>query len=104
MLRKTLLTMAVGAAAFAFGARPSQAVEFDFGAVQPSNIGTCSHVAGDAGFVCSNGATFNFGAGNPTVTANGYANIVGGVATTPQAITWKPASFMGVTNTPDEQG
>lgn len=105
MLRKTLFTLVLGVGAFAFGASSSKAVEFNFGSVTPNNIGTCTHASGDDGFVCNSGATFNFsGSGGPTVTANGYANIVGGVATNLQAITWKPASFGGVTNAADEQG
>jgi len=69
MLRKTLLTIAVGVAALAFGASSSKAVEIDFGALAlPGGCNATSDA--QAGHVCGNTVTYT---GTPAGTLTGQS-------------------------------
>jgi hypothetical protein len=87
MLRKTLLTIAVGVAALAFGASTSKAVEIDLGGLTGA-AGACTHAAGDEGLVCGSTLTFpGTAAGTLTATAfNASPNVAAGTA----FLTFKP--------------
>jgi PEP-CTERM motif len=100
MLRKTLLIIAVGVAAFGLGASSSKAVpvEFDFGN-NPTNLptSTVGCVAAGVGAVCPNTLTFNgSSAGLGTLTANSFTGAPG--ATPSGFLTYKPenAGFLGI--------
>jgi PEP-CTERM motif len=73
VLRKTLLTIAVGISALAFGAGPSRATII-FGNETPSASCTASTGAGQTGdFICSNPQVFTSAAGD-VLTATGLSN------------------------------
>src|SRR5215469_17817631 len=69
MLRKTLLTIAVGVAALAFGASSSKAVEIDFGALALPG-GCNATLDAQAGHVCGNTVTYT---GTPAGTLTGQS-------------------------------
>jgi hypothetical protein len=97
MLRKTLLTIAIGAAALAFGASSSKAAEIDFGGLTGAAAG-CSHSGTDPGLVCSNTLTFT-GTAAGTLTATSFSGSPNSPAGT-SFLTFKPINpFGGVTNT-----
>jgi PEP-CTERM motif len=82
----------------AAGTGPARAVEIDFGTLTPNGgLSGCSNVGG-GNFVCNSGLAFTTSSG--TFTATGYANIVGGVATTQQSLTFRQSP----PNTIDESG
>jgi hypothetical protein len=100
MLRKALLTIAVGAAALTLGASASKAVlvEFDFGnnptVASPSG---CTHSGTQPGAVCANTLSFNgTSAGLGTLTVNSFNGAPGGASS--GFITYKPENngFMGI--------
>jgi hypothetical protein len=107
MLRKTLLTIAVGAAVLAFGASSSKAalVEFDFGAQAPNGPGAspfgCAAATNTTdGAVCGNTLTFNAtAAGSGTLTATAFNGAPSLTAPGTGFVTYRPinsGTFLGL--------
>jgi len=103
MLGKTLLTIAVGMTALAFGAGPSQA-DIMFGAVVPSP--PCgAAAAGTQGLLCGINETFTNAAGDNIQTSGLSAFTLPGTGAGDRGLTLKPTigSPNGPPGNPDEE-
>jgi hypothetical protein len=98
MIRKTLLTIAAGAAALAFGASSSKAAEIQFGTFA-TPAGCAAVVAGQEGAVCPNNLTFAGGTAG-TLTATAFSGSPNGGAGTETFLTFKAVP----PNAPQEGG
>ena len=98
MLGKTLLTIAAGAAALAFGASSSKAAEIQFGTFA-TPAGCAAVVAGQEGAVCPNNLTFAGGTAG-TLTATAFSGSPNGGVGTETFLTFKAVP----PNTPQEGG